>query len=110
MKPKTMILYTNRNVSVLDENNEQCIKFQKKMYCYKMHKHTARECCELSEKFFIAKFGKWEHEITREEMMYLLGVRTQEDDLKEIIEKDKAFHSMSKCRGCAEECENRHET
>jgi len=73
-KAKEMILFTNRNCLIFDENGEQITDYQMAISCSHIDPDIARKATEESETFSISKFRQWIQEITREEMQYLLGV------------------------------------
>lgn len=74
MKANKIYLYTNRNCLVFDTDDAQIPEYQIAMSCYKLDKALARRATEEATRFGIGKFREWMHEISREEMQYLLGV------------------------------------
>lgn len=81
---KEVYLFTNRNCLVFDENGDQMEDFQKAINCYDLDREKAMQVSGMGEKFYIAKWQEWAHEISRESFQYLLGLRTREMDQKTI--------------------------
>ena len=79
-KPVQVYLFTNRNCLIFDEIGNQIAELQAAISCYTVHKEMARAIAYAAEEFFIAEFNNWSHSISRESFMYLLGIRTEEDD------------------------------
>lgn len=73
-KAKSMWLFTNRNCLVFDENGEQIVKYQRDISCSHINKKIARQATIEAADFHLGKFREWVHDITREEMQFLLGV------------------------------------
>lgn len=119
MKVKEMILFTNRNCLIFNENDEQICEYQSKISCSHIDKKIARRITLESEKFSICKFREWTHEITKEEMQYILGVHSSQlvnDDCVcygcgqnvdhkciEITHKNRHDHECVVC-GSSHEC------
>lgn len=80
-KIKAVWLFTNRNALIFDEKGEQIPEAQGAIDCYSIDPAVARQVCNEAREFHIAKWGGWSHEITRKEMLYLLGLVTKEEDL-----------------------------
>ena len=74
MKIIEAILYTNRNIMVIDGGGGQVPELQAKITCYECDKATVKHLAGISEKFFIAKWMGWKHEISKTEFMFLLGM------------------------------------
>ena len=79
-KAKHMWLFTNRNCLVFDEDGEQIVEYQKAISCYALNKKLALQATLEASEFHIGRWREWEHEIPRESMQYLLGLRTREMD------------------------------
>jgi len=73
-KAKEMHLFTNRNCLIFDDDGKQICEYQSKISCLHIDKKFARKIINESEMFYLSKFREWSHEISREEMEYLLGV------------------------------------
>lgn len=74
MKPHKMILWTNRNCMVFDEDGKQLPKYQEAIDCFSVNKKLAKECCNLAKEFKLGQWRGWIHQISKEEMMSLLGL------------------------------------
>jgi hypothetical protein len=103
-KAHDMWLFTNRNCLVFDEEGKQISEYQAAISCYTLDKNLAQKATEEAVEFHIGKFHKWEHEITKDEMQYLLGLKEEKGlSAKErgILERsmkkyDKALKELSK--------------
>jgi hypothetical protein len=73
-QPYEMHLFTNRNCLIFDKKGEQIPEYQRAISCSSLDKELALKVTNESQKFFIAKWREWEHEIHCEEMQWLLGV------------------------------------
>lgn len=81
-KPEQVYLFTNRNCLIFDQNGNQIPELQAAISCYVVQKELARAIAFAADEFFIAEFNNWSHPISRFSFMYLLGIRTEEDDRK----------------------------
>lgn len=79
-KAKMMVLFTNRQCLVFDENGDQIPEYQAAITCYSLDKEIAKKICKEATEFHIGSWREWEHEITRKHMMYLLGLIAREED------------------------------
>jgi len=59
-----------------DANDEQRIDVQAAVNCHTIDPVIAQRALDESEVFYIAHWCGWQHEITKREMEYLLGLRT----------------------------------
>ena len=73
-KAKEMWLFTNRNCLIFDNEGNQIVEYQRGISCSNLNKEVAYTATVEAESFHIGKFREWVHDITREEMQYLLGV------------------------------------
>jgi hypothetical protein len=80
--PHTITLYTNRNIMVFDREGKQLPEYQQ-ISCYALCRKKVLELSRKAVRFRIAKYGEWEHVISRQEFEYLLGVRTLKTDIME---------------------------
>jgi hypothetical protein len=78
-----VILFTNRNVMVFNDEYIQIPFYQNAISCYKVDKTIAQEIADKSKKFYISSWTEWSKEITKKEFEYLLGLRTRQQDLEE---------------------------
>jgi hypothetical protein len=76
-----VILFTNRNLLVFNESDEQMIDLQGAIDCYSINPEKLRELLAHDCEFSIARWGKWRQDLTRREFEYLLGLRTAELDI-----------------------------
>lgn len=83
-KAKLMVLFTNRQCLVFDENGEQIPQYQAAISYYSINKKLAKQACEEAVEFHIGAWREWEHEITKKHMMYLLGLIKRADDVAEL--------------------------
>lgn len=83
-KAHTMVLFTNRNCMVFDADGHQITRYQKAISCYKVNPKLALQATQEAEVFRISCFRDWTHDIRRENMQYLLGIRTPDMDLADI--------------------------
>lgn len=86
MKVIEMCLFTNRNCLIFDENGEQITEYQSKVSCSYLDKKIALQATEEAITFRICKFREWEHEISRDEMQYLLGVHVHQTSQKKLLD------------------------
>lgn len=80
-KPVKMELYTNGNVLVYDEDNEQIEKIQAKLMSGARDPDTARRVTNEARSFFILQHNGWFHQISRLEMKALLGIGIADEPL-----------------------------
>jgi hypothetical protein len=79
-RPHSVRLFTNRNCIIFDKDGGQIAEDQNAIDCYQLDKEAALRITLEAEEFYLTAWGRWEHAITREEMQYLLGIRTREMD------------------------------
>lgn len=82
--PHSVWLYTNRNCMVCDADGAQIPELQAAINCYDIDPRLALQITIDAQKFYLMKWCAWSHEITREEMQYLLGLRSRDMDLLSI--------------------------
>ena len=82
---RTLYLFTNRNCTIFDHNDEQDVKAQQEIGCYRIGEN-AQSVIDSCDIFYLSKWMDWNHEISKKEMEYLLGLRTKERDLEEMKE------------------------
>ncbi|MCI0527026.1 MAG: hypothetical protein L0Y56_06205 [Nitrospira sp.] len=78
-----VILFTNRNLIVFDGDGKQH-DLQNAVDCYEIDQELLEELLQQPARFFLSKWAKWKHEITKREFEYLLGQRTHEKDLADL--------------------------
>ena len=78
-----VILFTNRNLIVFDEEGKQH-DLQNAVDCYEINQALLDELISQPATFHLAKWREWKHEISRKEFEYLLGQRTREKDLADL--------------------------
>jgi hypothetical protein len=74
MKPVEIILFTNRNCLIFDEDGNQMCEYQSKISHSHIDKNIARKVISEAKKFSLCKFREWIHEISVDDMKCLLGV------------------------------------
>lgn len=79
-----VILYTNRNIIVFDEEGKQVPELQEAVDCYGVDWVLLEKLLSLPAEYFISKWGEWKHPICKKEFEYLLGIRTLERDLDDF--------------------------
>jgi len=78
-KPDKVILFTNGNVLVFNEDDQTIDPLQAKLNCYAKDPDVARRVTNEARAFYIAQgMDGWRHQFSRFEMKALLGV-LQED-------------------------------
>lgn len=88
-----VILFTNRNLIVFDEEGNQT-HWQDAVDCYEINESLLTELVCQSARFYLSKWKEWKHEISCKEFEYLLGQRTREKDIADLKEKRN-----SECNG-----------
>jgi hypothetical protein len=78
-----VILFTNRNLIVFDEEGKQH-DFQNAVDCYFIDEGLLNSLLSQPARYYIAKWREWKHEISKKEFEYLLGQRTREKDLADL--------------------------
>jgi hypothetical protein len=78
-------LFTNRNVLIFDEAGLQIPEAQSAISCYEVNPTEALRLTNEASEFYLTQWDYWAHAISRRDMQYLLGLRTREMDLAEII-------------------------
>lgn len=96
-KAKQMHLFTNRNCLIFGDDDNQICEYQAKISCLHMDKKFARKIINESEIFYISKFREWSHEISRDEMKYLLGVHDTQLVNDDNVCYDCHFNVDNKC-------------
>lgn len=88
MKPMLrVVLYTNRNIGVYDKaSGEQVAEYQGAVDCYGIHDpDKLMELLSIPSEYYISRWMRWSHEITKREFEYLLGLRTRQGDIDEQV-------------------------
>jgi len=77
MRAYSIYLFTNRNCMVFNKSGEQILKYQKNMNCQRLDKDVAKKAIEEAREFYISKYKEWVHDVSKEEMSYLLGLEEE---------------------------------
>lgn len=77
-------LYTNRNCTVYNPDGTQDAVAQSVVSCYHVDRVAAQDVLDRCHEFFISKFGEWSMPVLKEEIEYLLGLRTRERDISDM--------------------------
>lgn len=85
---RKLILFTNRNCIIFNEDGNQDVEAQSAISCYEVT-DNAQQTIDSCEEFYIAKWQEWKHRVTKKEIEYLLGLRNQERDTKELKIENK---------------------
>jgi len=80
-KPAMVVLCTNGNVLVFDEDDRTIDVLQAKLNCYSKDLDVARRVTNEARVFYIAQWNGWRHQISRFEMKALLGVLAPEEEI-----------------------------
>ena len=74
---KELFLFTNRNCLAFDENGMQVP--QSAISYSSINPPAARQMIHYAEHLYISKFREWKHEISKDEMLSLLGLKEAQD-------------------------------
>ena len=94
-KAEAVWLFTNRNCMVFDKAGHQLPELQSAICSYRVDLDTALLVCGEANVFVVSRWGEWAHQVTRREMEYLLGLRTQEMDVAERNGDAWTFHRQA---------------
>ena len=78
-RPSALILFTNSAVMVFDQYEHPMPELNKYLLAGHHDLLVARDTVLQASRFYIARFNEWQHPITKDEMLFLLGVHKDED-------------------------------